>query len=75
MKAKSITSIREILQHRVTDAAIGYKARKYNMEEKYKTEWIDKEMTEEERKAFYADKEALTEAIELLEDFENHQWQ
>lgn len=74
MKAKSIATIREILQKRVESASYQYKTRKYNLEQKYKTEWLDNEMTEQEKKMLYGDREILREARELLEDFENHQW-
>lgn len=74
MKVKSITTIREILQKRVESANYQYKTRKYNLEQKYKTEWLDNEMTEQEKKMLYGDREILREARELLEDFENHQW-
>lgn len=74
MKAKSIATIREILQKRVESASYQYKTRKYNLEQKYKTEWLDNEMTEQEKKMLYGDRENLREARELLEDFENHQW-
>lgn len=74
MKAKSIATIREILQKRVESASYQYKTRKYNLEQKYKTEWLDNEMTEQEKKMLYGDREILGEARELLEDFENHQW-
>lgn len=74
MKAKSITAIREILQKRVESANYQYKTREYNLEQKYKTEWLDNEMTEQEKKMLYGDREILREARELLEDFENHQW-
>ena len=74
MKAKSIATIREILQKRVESAGYQYKTRKYNLEQKYKTEWLDNEMTEQEKKMLYGDREILSKARELLEDFENHQW-
>lgn len=74
MKAKSIATIREILQKRVESASYQYKTRKYNLEQKYKTEWLDNEMTEQEKKMLYGDREILREARALLEDFENHQW-
>lgn len=74
MKAKSIATIREILQKRAESASYQYKTRKYNLEQKYKTEWLDNEMTEQEKKMLYGDREILREARELLEDFENHQW-
>ena len=74
MKAKSIATIREILQKKVESASYQYKTRKYNLEQKYKTEWLDNEMTEQEKKMLYGDRETLREARELLEDFENHQW-
>ena len=74
MKVKSIATIREILQKRVECASYQYKTRKYNLEQKYKTEWLDNEMTEQEKKMLYGDREILREARELLEDFENHQW-
>ena len=74
MKAKSIEAIRKILEQRVQSANYQYKTRKYNLEQKYKTEWLDNEMTEQEKKMLYDDREILREARELLEDFENHQW-
>ena len=74
MKAKSIETIRKILKQRVESASYQYKTRKYNLEQKYKTEWLDSEMTEQEKKMLYGDREILNEARKLLEDFENHQW-
>lgn len=74
MKAKSIEEIRTILKQRVQSASYQYKTRKYNLEQKYKTEWLDNEITEQEKKMLYGDREILREARELLEDFENHQW-
>ena len=50
MKAKSIAIIREILQKKVESASYQYKTRKYNLEQKYKTERLDNEMTEQEKK-------------------------
>ena len=74
MKAKSIAIIREILQQRVEEADTCYKTRRHDLEQKYKTEWLDKEMTEQEKSMLYSDKKSLNEAREVLEDFENHQW-
>ena len=74
MNGKSIVTIREILQQRVENANTCYKTRKYNLEQKYKTDWLDNEMTEQEKKMLCGDREILREARELLEDFENHQW-
>ena len=74
MKAKSINTIREILQQRVENASYQYKTKKYNLAQKYGTELLDKEMDEQEKKMLYGDREILREARELLEDFENHQW-
>ena len=74
IKVKSIATIREILQQRVENDNTCYKTRKYNLEQKYKTDWLDNEMTEQEKKMLCGDREILREARELLEDFENHQW-
>ena len=74
MKAKSIVAIKEILEQRVKSASYQYKTRKYNLEQKYGTEWLDNEMTKQEKKMLDDDREVLREARALLEDFENHQW-
>lgn len=44
------------------------------MEQKYNTEWLDKIVTEQEKKQLNGNKQLYNEACELLEDFENHQW-
>ena len=74
MKAKSIATIREILQQKVENASYHYKATKHALEEKYETEWLDNKITEEEAAMLHGDRKVLREAEELLEDFENHQW-
>lgn len=74
MKAKSIATIRNILQLKVENASYHYKVTKHTLEEKYETEWLDNKITDEEKKMLCHDREDLREAEELLEDFENHQW-
>ena len=74
MKAKSITTIREMLQLKVDNASYHYKVTKATLEEKYETEWLDNKVTEEEKSIWHDYKKVLREAEELLEDFENHQW-
>lgn len=74
MKAKSITTIREMLKLKVENASYHYKVTKATLEEKYETEWLDNKATEDEKKMLHDYREELRDAEELLEDFENHQW-
>lgn len=61
MKAKSIATIRNILQLKVENASYHYKATKHTLEEKYETEWLDNKMTDEEKKMLCHDREDLRE--------------
>ena len=74
MKAKSINRIHEMLKSDVEHTRYAYKTMKYNLEQKYNTEWLDKVITEQEKKQLNGNKQLYNEACELLEDFENHQW-
>ena len=74
MKAKSINKIHEILKGNVEHTRYAYKTKRYNLEQKYNTEWLDKVMTKQEKLQLEDDKRIYNEACELLEDFENHQW-
>lgn len=74
MKAKSINRIHEMLKGDVEHTRYAYKTMKYNLEQKYNTEWLDKVITEQEHKQLNGNMQLYNEACELLEDFENHQW-
>lgn len=74
MKAESINRIHEMLKRNVEHTQSAYKTMRYNLEQKYNTEWFDKVITEEEKKQLDESKQLFNEACELLEDFENHQW-
>ena len=74
MKAKSITTIREMLQLKVENASYHYNVTRATLEEKYETEWLDNKVTKEEKRTLDDYRENLREAEELFEDFENHQW-
>ena len=74
MKAESINRIHEMLKRDVEHTQSAYKTMRYNLEQKYNTEWFDKVITEEEKKQLDESKQLFVEACELLEDFENHQW-
>ena len=74
MKAESRNIIHEMLKRDVEHTQSAYKTMRYNLEQKYNTEWLDKVITEEEKKQLDENKQLFTEACELLEDFENHQW-
>lgn len=74
MKAESIVIMRAMLQSKIEDARYNYKVTKRTLEEKYKTEWLDNVITNEEKKKLYKDKIILMETEKLVEDFENHQW-
>lgn len=74
MKAESIVIMRAMLQSKIEDARYNYKVTKRTLEEKYKTEWLDNVITNEEKKKLYKDKIILMETEKLIEDFENHQW-
>lgn len=74
MKAQTIEEIHRMLKLRVRDAQYQYKTRRYNLEEKYKTEWLDNVVSEQEKRQLDSDREYLCESRKLLEDFENYQW-
>ena len=50
MKAKSINRIHEMLKSDVEHTRYAYKTMKYNLEQKYNTEWLDKVITDQEWK-------------------------
>lgn len=74
MKAKSIITINEILVQRARSAKAGYNNRKYELEQKYGTEWLDSVISKDEKAILDDNRKFMNEAIELLKDFEEHQW-
>ena len=74
MKAKSISRIYEMLKSDVEHTRYAYETMRYNLEQKYDAEWLDKVITKQEKKQLDGNRQLYEEARELLEDFENHQW-
>lgn len=74
MKAKTISSIRNMLIKQKENAHKDYKDLRQKLEQKYDTEWLDNVLNDYEKKAFYGLREECDEAEEIFEDFEHHQW-
>lgn len=74
MKAKSITAIEMILKRRKDAEFTGYKNIRYNLEQKYGTEWTMNDLSGPEKTMLRGQKKLCDEANELYEDFMNHEW-
>lgn len=74
MKATTINEIHEMLKANVEHARYAYKTLKYNLEQKYNTEWLTTVAEKQELKQLSGNKDLYNKACELLDDFENHQW-
>jgi len=75
MRAKTISTIRDMLKQKRDDAHRDYKALRQKLEQKYDTEWltfVNLEHYEQEVLAHL--KEDYDAAREIFEDFEQHQW-
>ena len=75
MKAKSICLIREILTKKRDVAKGQYEYVRGFLQNKYDTVWTDSAATERELEELHVAKLKYECLEELLEDFENHQWQ
>lgn len=73
MKAKSIITIGEILKQKTENAKANYKDIRVSLEQKYKTEWLDK-ITKSEKRKLEDAMENYRELHEIYNDFEQHQW-
>ena len=74
MKAKSITTIGEILKQNKENAYVSYRNFKYNLEQKYNTDWLNDVIEDTERVKLNGMKKEYESLYELYEDFESHQW-
>ena len=74
MKAKSIIALEAILKQRKEAEHKAYKNIRYNLEQKYGTEWLDNTITQSEKNMLYGQKQLYEEAAELYEDFISHNW-
>ena len=74
MRTKSIIEIEKILKRKKETAEKEYKAIRNNMEKKYNTCWLDSVMTEEEKEILKNARENYNNLVEIIDDFEQHQW-
>lgn len=74
MKTGTIVVVREILKQKVEDAKIIYEEMRCGLELKYETEWLESEITEQEKLLLEDARANFYRVSELLDDFENHQW-
>lgn len=74
MKAQTIIAIMDILEQKEQEAYDSWKQIRWDLEEKYKTEWLDNEITESEKMILSEARTDYDLLQEIREDFENHQW-
>ena len=74
MKASSIVTIREMLIAEQEKSEEAYKMFKQAMIDKYKTDWINYEMNDSEKKLLESLRVRWNDMNDVLEDFENYQW-
>jgi len=79
MKAESIEMIHNILKQRVERTREKYQCARRLLEIKYGVEWLgsvipNKVIPDKEKIKIDDDRELMLKTIEVLKDFENHQW-
>ena len=74
MRAETITKIHVLLKENAEKTQHEYKSLRGDLEQKYKTEWIDSLVSKEEKEKLETSRKICFEAHDLLIDFENHQW-
>ena len=74
MKASTILQIDTILKNNLTASEDSYRYLKEALETRYKTEWIDKYLTDTQRTELNKAREEYHNALSIYEDFSNHQW-
>lgn len=74
MKADSIIKIEAMLKQKREIAHASYKNIRSDLKEKYGTEWLDSEITKDEKIKLHSQKQICNEMDDLYEDFMNHQW-
>lgn len=74
MTEKTISYIGQILKKEETVSREEYNNFRKHLTNKYKSDWICREMNEMEKERLFQTQERYTEALKAREDFEAHQW-
>lgn len=74
MKVQTIIAIRDILKQKRDIAAHNYKITRQRFEQEYQSEWFVSELIESDKRVWEGVKNQYQYILDILEDFENHQW-
>lgn len=75
MKLSSIEYINNLIEHRIATTRLSYNSTVYNLKQKYKTNHLEKNLLKDcDRRVLEATKKDYEDALELHNDFLNHEW-